>query len=166
MLLHFVQSLGDAPSLRSVANIAPRFASSLGVLFTSLCHWGMLLALLRRWGCSSLHFVAGGAPRFASSLGDAPRFASLLGVLLALLHCWGILLSSLCRWGCSSLRFVAGGSSSLRFVAGVLLASLRCWGCSSLHFVTGGAPRFASSFSIKLFHQIANLVVSMHMIMV
>ena len=36
MLLHFVQSLGDAPSLRSVANIAPRFASSLGVLLTSL----------------------------------------------------------------------------------------------------------------------------------
>ena len=28
-----------------------------------------LLASLRRWGCSSLHFVAGGAPRFAQSLG-------------------------------------------------------------------------------------------------
>ena len=59
----------------------------------------------------------------------------------------GCSLTSFSCWGCLSLRFVAGDAPSLRSVA-------------------GGAPRFAWSLSIKLFHRIANLVVSMHMTIV
>ena len=99
----------------------------------------------------SLRSVAGGTlPRFAQSLGNAPSLRSVAG---------GCSLTSFSRWGdAPSLRSVAGGT-------------LPCFAQSlgdalSLRSVAGGAPRFASSLSIKLFHRIANLVVSMHMTMV
>ena len=79
------------------------------------------------------------APCFASSLGDAPSLRSVTGGMLS--------------------RFA-------QLLGGCSLASLSHWGDSlSLHSVAGGAPRFASLLSIKLFHRIANLVVSMHMTM-
>ena len=62
-LPHFVQSLGDALSLRSVAGgTLPHFVQSLG---------GCSLTSLSRWGdAPSLRSVAGGMlPRFAQLLG-------------------------------------------------------------------------------------------------
>ena len=62
MLRHFVQLLGDAPSLLSVAG-------------------GCSLTSFSCWGCSLLHFIAGGMlPCFAQSLG---------GCSLTLLSHWG-----------------------------------------------------------------------------
>ena len=102
-LPHFVQSLGDAPLLCSVAGGAPRFTSSLGGhSLALLSHWrdapslrsvtgGCSLTSFSCWGCSSLRFVAGGTlPCFAQSLGGCsptsfscwgmlPRFAQPLG---------------------------------------------------------------------------------------
>ena len=93
-LPHFVQSLGDAPSLRSVAGgcsltsfsrwgdapllrsvaggMLPHFVQSLGgCSLASLSHWGMLP-----------HFVQSLGVLFASlrHWGDAPHFAQLLSI--------------------------------------------------------------------------------------
>ena len=99
-----------------------RFAQSLGVL----------LALLRRWGCSSLRFIAGGAPRFASSLGDAP---SLCSVTRGTLPCFAQLLGD-----APSLRFVAGEMLP-RFaqsLGGHSLVSLSRWRCSFTSLIRWG----------------------------
>ena len=96
MFPHFVQSLGDAPSLRSVAG---------GCSFTSFSHRGML-------------------PHFVQSLGDAPSLCSVAGGMLPRFaqSLEGRSLASLSRWGdaqslwdAPSLRSVTGGCSLTSF---------------------------------------------------
>ena len=78
-----------------------------------------------------------------------PCFAQSLG---------GCSFTSFSRWGMLP-HFVESLGDAPRFASSLGDAPRFA---SSL----GGAPRFASSLSIKLFHRIANLVVSMHMTMV
>ena len=132
-LPHFVQSLGDAPSLHSVAG-------------------GCSPTLFSRWrDASSLCSVAGGMlPHFVQSLGGC-SLASLSHwrMLRHFIQSLGVLLTSLHHWGDAPLlRSVAGGMLP-RFtqsLGGHSLASLSRWGM---------LPCFDQSLSIHWFHQIA-----------
>ena len=71
MLPHFVQSLGDAPSLHSVTNIAPRFTSFLGDAPSLRSVAG---------GCSFTSFSSSVAQSLCSVALTLLRFALLLSI--------------------------------------------------------------------------------------
>ena len=104
-LLHFAQSLGDAPSIRSVANI---FAPSLR-LVANICS----LASLSRWGdAPSLCSVAGGMlPRFAQSLIYAPLLRSVANIFALSLH--SVAFYSMVPSNCSKICILEGQRSSI-----------------------------------------------------
>ena len=69
----FASSLGDAPSLCSVAG---------GCSLTSFIRWGMLLHFIQSLGGRSFASLScwGMLPHFVQSLGDAPSLRSVAGV--------------------------------------------------------------------------------------